>query len=207
VRLITLGFVGGLALSALIANAWYKPFSSMQSVGVASSGRTPDEPLEFLVSDLLEHALKKNRQHWDKRSFESAVEAITEVSKRYRYRPAFVLSLIQHESRFDPKAVSTAGALGLTQLLPPTAHFTARYCGMAPPSRADLFEPGTNIRLGFAFFAYLEGQYPDRDTALTVYNGGPEVLQRLTGGPLPLAGYRTAIYAGERDISGWLKSP
>ena len=143
----------------------------------------------------------------DKRAFERAVEAVTEVSHRYHYRPAFVLSLIQHESRFDPTAVSSAGAMGLTQLLPATAHFAATHCGSAPPSRQDLFEPGTNIRLGFAYFAYLEGLYGNRDAALTAYNGGPEALQRAVDGALPLAGYRTAIYAGERDFTGWLKSP
>jgi soluble lytic murein transglycosylase-like protein len=206
-RLSTLFFVGGMALSAFVVNAWYKPFSAIQSLGITRSGNPGGEPLEFLVSDLLEHALRKNGQTWDKITFRRAVDAVTEVSKRYHYRPAFVLSLIQHESRFDRTAVSSAGAMGLTQLLPATAHFAATNCGLAPPCRQDLFETGTNIRLGFAYFAYLEGLYGTRDAALTAYNGGPEALQRAVEGALPLAGYRTAIYAGERDFTGWLKSP
>lgn len=206
-RLSTLFFVGGMALSAFVVNAWYKPFSTIQSLGITRGTNPGAEPLEFLVSDLLEHALRKNGQTWDKTALRQAVEAVTEVSKRYHYRPAFVLSLIQHESRFDPGAVSSAGAMGLTQLLPATAHFAAANCGATPPSREDLFEPGTNIRLGFAYFAYLEGIYGNRDAALTAYNGGPEALQRAVDGALPLAGYRTAIYAGERDFTGWLKSP
>jgi hypothetical protein len=206
-RLSTLFCVGGVALSAFVVNAWYKPFSTIQSLGITRGGDPGAEPLEFLVSDLLEHALRKNGRTWDKHAFQQAVEAVTEVSHRYHYRPAFVLSLIQHESRFDPAAMSSAGAMGLTQLLPATAHFAAANCGIAPPDREDLFDPGTNIRLGFAYFAYLESLYRNRDAALTAYNGGPEALQRVVDGVLPLVGYRTAIYAGERDFTGWLKSP
>lgn len=206
-RLSTLFCVGGMALSAFVVNAWYKPFSTIQSLGITRGGSPAAEPLEFLVSDLLQHALRKNGQTWDRRSFGQAVEAVTEVSQRYHYRPAFVLSLIQHESRFDRAAISSAGAMGLTQLLPATARFAATNCGIVPPRREDLLEPGTNIRLGFAFFSYLEGLYGNRDAALTAYNGGPEALQRAVDGALPLAGYRTAIYAGERDFTGWLKSP
>lgn len=207
-KVSTLVFVGGMALSAFVVNAWYKPFSTFQSLGSTRGVRPGAEPLEFLVSDLLSHALRKNGQAWDKRTFESVVEAVTEVSHRYHYRPAFVLSLIQHESRFDPAAVSSAGALGLTQVLPATARFAATTCGLPPPERRDLFEPATNIRLGFAYYAYLDRLCGgNRDAALTAYNGGPEALLAATDGVLPLAGYRSAIYAGERDFSGWLKSP
>jgi hypothetical protein len=203
----TLCLVCALAVSALLVNAWYKPFSSIQDRGIARGLLEEADPLQFQVADLLKHALAQDGQRWSRPSFESAVGAITQVVQRHHFHPALILSLIHHESRFDLQAVSSAGALGLTQLLPSTAAFVARSEGIPPPSRADLFDPATNIRLGFALLAELERQYGSRDTALTVYNGGPEVLLAADGPSLPLAGYRAAIYEGESAYGRWLKSP
>lgn len=206
-KLSTLCLVCALAVSGLLLNVWYKPFSSIQDFGIARGLPAEGDPLKFQVADLLKHALAQDGQRWPRTTYESAVEAITEVVERHRFEPALVLSLIHHESRFNLEAVSSAGALGLTQLLPSTAAFVARSEGIPPPSRADLFDPATNVRLGFAFLAELERHYGSRDMALTVYNGGPEVLLAAEGPVLPLAGYRAAIYAGESDYGRWLKSP
>ena len=206
-KLSTLCLVCALAVSALLLNVWYKPFSSIQDFGVARGLSVEGDPLQFQVADLLKHALAQDGQRWPRPAYEGAVEAITEVVQRHRFPPALVLSLIHHESRFDLEAVSSAGALGLTQLLPATAAFVARSLGAPAPSRSDLFDPATNIKLGFAFLADLERHYGSMDTALTVYNGGPEILLAAEGPVLPLAGYRAAIYAGERDYGRWLKSP
>jgi soluble lytic murein transglycosylase-like protein len=203
----TLCLICALAVSGLLVNVWYKPFSSFQARGIAAGLTEEVDPLQFQVADLLEHALAQDGQRWPRPTFESAVGAVTQVVQRHHFHPALVLSLIHHESRFDLQAVSSAGALGLTQLLPSTATFVARSEGIPPPSRADLFDPATNIRLGFALLAELERRYGSRDTALTVYNGGPEVLLTAQGPVLPLAGYRAAIYAGESDYGRWLKSP
>lgn len=203
----TFFLVCALAVSALLLNAWYKPFSSARAVGRVGVLAAEGDPLQFQVADLLQHALKKDGQRWPRPAFEGAVEAVTGVVQRHHYPPALVLSLIHHESRFHREAVSSAGALGLTQLLPSTAARVARREGMPVPSRTDLFDPATNIRLGFAFLADLERRYGSRDAALAVYNGGPEILLAAAGPELPLAGYRTAIYEGESDYGRWLKSP
>jgi soluble lytic murein transglycosylase-like protein len=193
-------------LGGLLLNTWSKPFSS--ALSLAAPGReAPKEPIQFAVADLLGHALERNGQHWPRATFERAVEAIAEVADCHGYPPVLVLSLIQEESRFRLDALSPCGAAGLTQLLPSTAAFVAKSEGMPPPSKGDLFEAGTNIRLGFAFLAYLEGLYGSRDVALTVYNGGPEVLRLSEGSELPLASYRRSIRAGEISFSQWLKKP
>lgn len=206
-KLSTLCLVCALAVSALLVNAWYKPFSSISDFGIAGGVSEEADPLQFQVADLLKHALAQDGQRWPRPAYESAVEAITAVVQRHHFHPALVLSLIHHESRFDLKAVSAAGALGLTQILPSTAAFVARSEGIPPPTRADLFDPATNVRLGFALLAELERHYGSRDAALTVYNGGPEVLLAAEGPTLPLAGYRAAIHAGESVYGRWLKSP
>ena len=202
----TLCLMGALAVGALVVNVWSKPFSSV--LGLAVPDRSVQaEPVQFAVADLLGHALKRNGQRWPRPVFEHAVEAISQASTRHGYSPALILSLIQTESRFDLRAVSSSGAVGLTQILPATAASVAGWEGMSPPTREELFDPGLNIRLGFTFLAYLEARYGSRDVALTAYNGGPEVLRMAVGPDLPLASYRQSIHSGERSFVQWLKRP
>ncbi len=58
--------------------------------------------------------------------------------------PALVAAVVATESGFDPKAVSPAGALGLTQLMPATA---------AGLGVADPFDPAQNLRAGCGYLA------------------------------------------------------
>src|SRR4051794_21795119 len=48
------------------------------------------------------------------------------LSRQFRFDPAFILSLIQVESSFRVKAVSSVGARGLMQLMPSTAAFVVQ---------------------------------------------------------------------------------
>lgn len=74
------------------------------------------------------------------------------------------------ESNFDPGAISSAGALGLMQLMP--SSFTS--C-----SRLALLQPATNVRVGAAFLRECVAIWKNetRDEALKFglasYNGGP----------------------------------
>ncbi len=79
---------------------------------------------------------------------------------------------IYTESRFNPNAVSSAGALGVCQLMPQTAKLIARVTGY---SRYNLFNEEDNLNLGFAFFSLLlkECDY-DYEQALARYLAGPK---------------------------------
>ena len=86
-------------------------------------------------------------------------------------------ALIMKESGFDARAVSRAGAMGLTQLMPKTAQgvnarvFEGRY--------TDYFDPEANICIGAAHLAGLLGTYDgDVTAALIAYNGGDGAAQR-----------------------------
>ena len=86
-------------------------------------------------------------------------------------------ALILKESGYDARAVSRAGAMGLTQLMPATAKglnnrvFDGRY--------TDYFDPESNICMGAAHLAGLMGTYDgDVTTALIAYNGGDGAAQR-----------------------------
>ena len=67
--------------------------------------------------------------------------------------PALVLGLIRQETEFDPYAVSSAGARGLMQMMPPAARKAARIAGL-PYRPGDLLtDPDYNIALGMIEYA------------------------------------------------------
>ena len=94
--------------------------------------------------------------------------------------------IMQTESRFEPTAVSWAGARGLVQLMPATAEETARR-EKVKYERSRLFEPAYNLRLGQAYLSRLLGRW-DRPTqglrdgvpalAVPSYNAGPGAVDR-----------------------------
>jgi soluble lytic murein transglycosylase len=94
--------------------------------------------------------------------------------------PATLLyALIRAESAFDPEARSHAGALGLTQVIPPTARATAERIGLDPFRFRMLTEPEISVRIGSAYLGWLlerfEGHVP---LAVAAYNAGEDAVDR-----------------------------
>ncbi|MDR1093879.1 MAG: lytic transglycosylase domain-containing protein [Clostridiales bacterium] len=98
---------------------------------------------------------------------------IAAAAADYGLSPALVCGVIRTESGFDPDSVSPAGAVGLMQLMPATALYTAEREGMEDFNFSRLFEPETNIRLGCAYLKYLTEKFGGNlDLALAAYNAG-----------------------------------
>lgn len=122
----------------------------------------------------------------------SAALALTieEIALAEGVEPDLAFELVRLESNFNPRAVSSAGALGLAQLMPATARI------LAPEiTRAEIFDPETNLRLGFRFFRSLLDYYDgDVRLALLAYNRGPTTVDRLLAqGIDPANGYARII--------------
>jgi soluble lytic murein transglycosylase len=90
-----------------------------------------------------------------------------------RLDPAFVAAVALEESAFDPRAVSSAGARGLLQLMPATGAELARALGIRDFSAERLFDPAVNLRLGTAYLRRLLDRYGASAPALAAYNAGP----------------------------------
>jgi soluble lytic murein transglycosylase-like protein len=92
---------------------------------------------------------------------------------------ALVYALVRQESRFNPNAVSSAGAVGLMQLMPVAA---ARAAGddKLLSDASPLYDPATNLRLGQDYLQLLMEQatHGDMIRAVAAYNGGPGSLLR-----------------------------
>lgn len=127
-------------------------------------------------------------------SFELAA-AIDRAARAEGIDPDLGFRLVRVESRFKERAVSPAGALGLTQLMPATA-------GELKPgiTREEIFHRDTNLRLGFRYLRWLielyDGNLPE---ALHAYNRGPgRVAQIRAAGGDPANGYADLVLRGGR---------
>jgi len=84
------------------------------------------------------------------------------------------LAVARQESAFMPDAKSSAGALGVMQLMPNTAKLTASKSGIAYRSRAQLIDPQKNISLGTAYLGQMLRRFHNnRILASVAYNAGP----------------------------------
>jgi soluble lytic murein transglycosylase-like protein len=93
--------------------------------------------------------------------------------------PLVLLAVIRQESRFQADVLSSAGAVGLMQLMPRTAAETARKEKIAKPGRKELLRPSVNIRLGAAYLSRLvKGYGGDYFRAIAAYNAGEAAVKR-----------------------------
>jgi soluble lytic murein transglycosylase len=93
--------------------------------------------------------------------------------------PALLAAVIEQESKFDPNARSSAGAVGLMQLTPQTAKGIAEYTGGSKFVLSDLTNPEINVRYGSWYLRHLLDRYHgDERTALAAYNAGEQNVDR-----------------------------
>lgn len=118
-------------------------------------------------------------------------DSIKKYSDARNLRPNLVAAVIYTESRFHKDSVSSAGAVGLMQLMPGTAAGIASEMG---ESTGNLRDPDTNIRYGTWYLKGLLDKYDgDLDLALAAYNAGSGRADSFkdTGAALP---YETVFF-------------
>lgn len=103
----------------------------------------------------------------------SYVELLNEQAASGGLDPLFVAAMIRQESFWDPNAGSRAGALGLTQVIPPTGEGIANALGMTEFKAEDLFRPAVSIEFGVYYLAGQLRRFGDPYAALAAYNAGP----------------------------------
>jgi soluble lytic murein transglycosylase-like protein len=105
-----------------------------------------------------------------------------------RFRPAFeraaadtdlplalLVAVAEVESRFQPRALSGAGARGLLQVMPSTGSAL----------RLDVARPETNVLAGARFLRHMLDHFNSTDLGLAAYNAGPTAVMRAGGAPGP----------------------
>ncbi|UCF40650.1 MAG: transglycosylase SLT domain-containing protein [Gemmatimonadota bacterium] len=123
-------------------------------------------------------------------------ELIYDVAVREGIDPELAFRLVKLESGFSTRALSVANAYGLAQVQPATARF---YAPMITPE--ELYDPETNLSIGFRYLRDLLEAYGDAKIALLAYNRGPtRVKQLMEAGKDPANGYALILLEGYEGL-------
>ena len=102
-------------------------------------------------------------------------DQVVAMGKRYQLDPAWVYGIIRQESAFMLDSRSGVGAMGLMQLMPATASFTAKLIKLPYKGNSELLDVDRNIELGSAYLKHLVDQYAGHPVLATAaYNAGPQ---------------------------------
>jgi len=125
-------------------------------------------------------------QYWDIIKQESGARGLD---------PYQVAGLIRQETVFNPRAVSSARAYGLMQVIVPTGIATAKRIGVDRAiTMESLFEPRLNIQLGTAYLKDQIEKYGRIEYVAAAYNAGPNrVVQWRASLPLQIDEWQEAV--------------
>lgn len=116
-------------------------------------------------------------QHWDDLELRFPLahkQYIEKQAKHEGINPAWAFAVIRQESAFTQDARSSAGALGLMQLMPRTARQVARSLRIKRPKQRDLLKSNINIKLGVRYLRKLQEKFNGNAILATAsYNAGP----------------------------------
>ncbi len=99
-------------------------------------------------------------------------EYVEKYSEQYSVPSEIIYAAIKTESGFKSNAVSSAGAVGLMQMMPETFLWLCEKNGEYLEA-GMLYDPETNIRYGTYYLSYLYSQFGLWETVYAAYNCGP----------------------------------
>ncbi len=111
---------------------------------------------------------------WSQRYAMPYQNAVASAARTTGVSEAFIYGIIRQESRFAAQIQSWAGANGLMQLMPATAHWVAHKIGMDDYTRDRITDTGTNVTLGASYLGMLLQRFGGSEAmAAAGYNAGP----------------------------------
>lgn len=140
---------------------WADIYTYIDEDGVTHFSNAPTSPL---------YRFKMKERHFNYRRLSSPVYdgLINEISKKHGVDPMLVKAIIKAESDFDPVATSTDGAMGLMQLMPPTA---------GDMGVNNAFDPRENIEGGVRYLKKLMGIFKGSlPLVIAAYNAGEKAV-------------------------------
>ena len=99
-------------------------------------------------------------------------EYIKTYSEKYGVPEQIILAVIKTESGFESDAVSSAGAVGIMQIMPKTFDWITRDILSENLDTGLLYSPETNIKYGTYLLSYLYNEYGIWETCFAAYNAG-----------------------------------
>lgn len=98
-------------------------------------------------------------------------ELVEKYAAEYGVDENLLYAVIRTESSFNPSAVSSANAVGLTQITPETLEWLQMKLGESDKT-VSLLDPEASIKYGAFFLGYLLDEFENTDTALAAYHAG-----------------------------------
>jgi len=100
-------------------------------------------------------------------------QIIQQYAQENALSPYLLAAVVRVESRFQVRAYSSRGAIGLMQIMPDTGRWVARQMGWEDLDPDLLYDPATNLRLGSWYLDWLRQDFDGNLlAALAAYNGG-----------------------------------
>src|SRR5687768_6831679 len=198
-RVRAVAMVAGLAAAAVLGARNWEPSEAAAAAGSVSISDRASASSGTASSGVEGKQLERWHSIYNySRRYKITTElsaAIYDAAVAERIDPALAFPLVRLESRFNNKAISPVGAVGLTQLMVPTAR------GYVPGvTREDLYDRDLNLTIGFRHLRGLIKEYRgDVQLALLVYNrGGVAVELDRELGLDPSNGYDRIVLKGYR---------
>lgn len=142
------------------------------------------------------------------RRVEAHAALIRAAAEEFRLDPNLLAGVALAESSGRVDAVSSVDALGMFQLMLPTARERAALLGLEPPAREDLLaDPALGARLAASYLRWLSDRYGGRsEAALVAYNAGPGRLDGWIKSSGSYDAWRAARDApGESQVLGYAR--
>lgn len=151
---------------------------------------------QFDYSDWLAASIVASQWHWHHKAIASlgqakywddvevrfplAYQEQIEQSAKQTGIPNYTLfALARQESAFNPTATSSAGAMGLIQVMPSTAKSTARQYKIPYRHKSQLHDVNTNVSIGAHYYKKMLERFDNnRILATAAYNAGPHRVTR-----------------------------
>ena len=133
-------------------------------------------------------------------------ELIVKYAEEKDLEPELVCAIIATESRFNPEAKSSKGAIGLMQLMPDTGEWISGKLKLGDFAEDDLKDPEISIRMGTWYVGFLEERFDgERDTVIAAYNAGHGKVDKWLGEAQYSADGRTLDVIPYKETKNYVK--
>lgn len=105
-------------------------------------------------------------------------DIVAKMSEKYGISKETIHAVINTESHYNKNAVSSAGAIGLMQIMPSTAIWISQELQMESFRVEMLLEPQINIEFGTFYLSYLSNKFNEEKTIIASYNAGETVVRQ-----------------------------
>lgn len=133
-------------------------------------------------------------------------EIVEKYAAEYNIPAYIIFAVIEIESDFDENATSSAGAIGLMQMMPGTFEWLTSSDHLGEDLASDrLCDPEVSIRYGAYYLRYLFRKFYNWDTVFAAYNGGEGNVAKWLADPEYSDGNGNLTYIPFKETRNYVK--